>query len=183
MITSTPRGSRAKRVLHNEGTFTNTWAPRKLGKVSPPGKPIPVELSKAQCVSKSLCPSNVPNVNILCSAQKIGSVLDGSQCLVTGCRGLRRIQSVDAETHGGCAVFQLICRTCKTMDLWESGTHYEAVKGDPKTCRYAEATLLVIGTMFGGGGQASYEEVCSAIGVYGFSANSNFKYRRASQSC
>ena len=125
---------------------------------------------------KDLCPKVVPNVNILCSARKLGSILDGSQCLEKDCKGLRRIQNVDATTHGGCAVFELICNTCETADSFLSGTRYLAVEGDERTTRYAEATLLMIGTIFGGGGLTSYKEICSAVGLSGFVSRSNQYY-------
>jgi len=62
------------------------------------------------------------------------------------------------------------------VDIWESGTFYEAVVGDFRTARYAEATLLLIGTMFAGGGQTNYEEVCNAVGLQGFSEKCNRSY-------
>jgi hypothetical protein len=126
--------------------------------------------------SKSSCPEMVQDCTILCNSRKIGQILDGSQCLVTGCRGFRRIIDCDVSTHGGCGVFALQCGTCKVDDLWESGTHYQADVYDDRTARYAEATLLYIGILFGGGGNTSYEEICSALGLNGFSEKCNRGY-------
>jgi hypothetical protein len=47
-----------------------------------------------------------------------------------------------------------------------------------QTQRYAEATLLQIGLLFSGGGDASYKEVCNAdaVGMHGFRTSTNQKY-------
>jgi len=156
--------------------FTKYRSPDKRSIPSPATATKRMKKIKQNPFKKDLCPKVVPNVNILCSARKLGSILDGSQCLEKDCSGLRRIKNVDATTHGGCTVFELICTRCETGDLFESGTRYLAVEGDERTARYAEATLLMIGTMFGGGGLTSYKEMCSAVGLSGFVSRSNQYY-------
>ena len=62
------------------------------------------------------------------------------------------------------------------MDIFETGTRYLAVEGDDRTARYAESTLLIVGILFSGSGEIGYQEVCNALGMYGFSAESNYHY-------
>ena len=103
--------------------------------------------------------------------------MDGSQCKVKGCEGVRRIEEVCVDQHGGCGVFNLVCtRDLGYKPYFESRTYYQADDKDFRTGRYAEATLLVIGLIFAGCGFAGYEEVCAATGLLGWSWKSCYRY-------
>jgi hypothetical protein len=161
----------------NIAAFENTWAPRS--KLTPPSKPKPKKATppKTRKRDKSNCPDMVPNCTLLCNSKKIGAILDGSQCQVSGCQGHRRIEEVCVDQHGGCGIFNLVCtRNPEHKSYFETGTYYQADDKDFRTGRYAEATPLVIGLIFAGCGFAGYEEVCAATGLFGWSWKSYYGY-------
>lgn len=74
-----------------------------------------------------------------------------------------------------CGVFTLKCGKGHE-DIFETGTRHMAEEGDERTRRYQEATFAIIGTIFAGGGEIGYQEVCRALGMHGFSESTNSRY-------
>ena len=111
-----PRSSK-KVVLYSGSGWDTVWAERGNITALKKKNPLKRKRHRGYCPPKISCPDIVPHCTIMCSTTQIGAVLDGSQCLVTGCEGLRRIADCNGGTHGGCAVFKLRCSRCNKKDL------------------------------------------------------------------
>lgn len=155
--------------------FENCWSPRTIKKPSPkqPKKAAPIFYPRG--IAKNRSAAMIPNCTLLTNSRQLGKILEGSRCNMPKCQSVRRVVSFEVDIHGGCGVFELICGKGH-FDLFETGTKYDAVENDGRTKRYAEATLFIVGNLFSGSGEIGYQEMCSALGMHGFSTQSNVDY-------
>ena len=111
--------ARTQRVLYSDD-MSPTQKARHGGegsqKVTPPDK-------RAKKVTKGAAPDFVTGHTVLTNARQLASLLQGSDCRADSCRGKRSITNFQTEGLGGCAVYTLFCDSCKTTDLFETGTH------------------------------------------------------------
>lgn len=159
-----PRSRAPPARLCSEYLQTPVQQQRYGGKVKFISPPVPPVRAKKQKL-EGLKMEEVPDCTVLCNSKKLAAVVNSSTCKRRSCKGLTRIMSAQFSGLGGVCVFDTKCSQCGHKVLFESGTCYNASRTDHRTRRFAEATLLHIGVIFGGGGTTAYKETTAAAGL------------------
>jgi len=167
----------AKRVGQPRNMFTPTFAQTEKPRHTSKGRSKNTGQRKVRTpVTKVKDLPQIEEATFLVSSVKLQQLMEPCTSKGGKCRGNRQIINQSCQGNGGCVEFIIECTVCADQVVWQSGTEFLGTKGDFRSRRYAEATLLHIGCLLGGVSEAGYNEVCAASGINGFAHGTLYQY-------